>query len=323
MGMPPASSDKDHKQKITMGYPSMGRYNQAQYTFHAQPTPPPPPYPVPCGPQGYSSNYHPHPYAPTSSYPFPHGYQDPSPYLSSVPSQKPYPQQQYNNDYYYHQHQQQQQMPYKPLVIEPNNSSSFGRVMLVLMVVLVASMCMMTLVMWFLFGTYIPEFEVKSLKVTNFTVTDTALTGLWDVDISVSNTNKDLTIGFDRVMSSIFYKESLLGVETVKPFNIPQMQQTDINFTMPAEQLPSNQKLQSWVLPTLANEHDNGGVVIFSLRLAMKANFTAPNMVYRQENVRVLCENMQIMFSSPGEGTLSPGLGNTCLIRINDGLKDY
>ncbi|KAL6559115.1 hypothetical protein OROHE_006484 [Orobanche hederae] len=317
MGMSPApSSSEDHnQQKIAMGYPSMDRYNQAQYMFPSQP----PVYPIPiqCGPG-------PHGYAASSS-PNPNNFTQPytSSSTSSSPSYHfPYqtdPKYLTSNDFYY------PQQHYKPLVPEPNGGSSFGRVMLVLMAVLVASMCMMTLVMWLMFGTYIPEFEVQSLKISNFTVTNTTLTGEWDVDISVSNMNKELDVCFDRVMSSVYYKEALLGISAVETFHVPQMQREEFNFTLlSAEQTAGdNNRLQSWVLPMLAHDHSNG-VVVFSLRLALKANFTTPSMVYRQEDMRVLCENMQVMFSMvTGEGKLSHGLGTTCLIRINNGLKEY
>ncbi|KAI3471753.1 hypothetical protein Pfo_028406 [Paulownia fortunei] len=303
MGISSASPSDDPKQKIVMGYPSMDRYHQAQNMYPQAASA----YPAPCRPQGYAS----------SSFQLPQGY-DSSPfqqdgkYLAST-SQNLYPQP--YNDCYYQQH-------YKPLVPESNNYTSFGRVMLILMIFLITSMCMMSLVMWFLFGTYIPEFEVSSLKVSNFTATNTTLTGIWDVDVAVSNTNKELAIHFDGVMSSIFYKDALLGISALQPFQVQQMQRSALNFSMPAEQTPNDHRLQNWVLPALSQDRSNG-VVVFSLRLAMKANFTSPNMVYRQESLRVLCENMQISFSPTGEGTMLPGFGNACLIHLQESLKIF
>ncbi|KAL8039863.1 hypothetical protein ABFX02_10G063900 [Erythranthe guttata] len=306
MGVPPPD---DPKHKIVMGYPSMDRY-------HLQATPAP--YPPPTV-YGSSSIHHHQLYPSTSSQPPPPPFQHDGQYPNAAP---PLGGNQYNqpyNEYYYQQH-------YKPLVPLNNNndsdSSSFGRVMLILMIVLVASMCMMSLVMWFLFGTYIPEFEVASLKVSNFTATDTTLTGTWEVELSVTNTNKELAVNFDRVMSSIFYKEALLGISTLQPFQVDQMNRSTVNFSMPAEQKPNDMKLQSWVLPTLSQDQSNG-VVVFSLRLAMKTNFTTANLVYRQENLRVLCENVQVVFTVGGKGTMSPGLGNICLIRLHDGDELY
>lgn len=325
MGISSGPPPDDPKPKIVMGYPSMDRYHhQSQQQQQQQTYPPAPPsaYPAPHHPTGYamsaslSSSPQPHhynhhqAYASSSSQPSSSFPQNNGKYVNPGPPNPYPPPQPYINDYYYQQH-------YKPLVPDPGSNSSFGRVMLILMIVLVASMCMMSLVMWFLFGTYIPEFEVVSLKVENFTATDTTLTGKWDVELSVSNTNKDLAVHFDRVMSSIFYREALLGISTLQPFQVDQMHQSLINFSMPAEQTPNDQKLQGWVLPTLAQDRSNG-MVVFSLRLAMKTNFTTNNVVYRQESLRVMCENIQVIFSPTGEGTLSPGLGSMCLIRLRE-----
>ncbi|PIN03302.1 hypothetical protein CDL12_24179 [Handroanthus impetiginosus] len=317
MGIPP--NPDDPKQKIVMGYPSMDRYHPAHQMYPQ----PPSAYPSPAGRphQGYASSSYQHPPPPgyaSSSFPPPLGY-DPSPfphdgkYMNPAAAQNPYPPR--YNDFYYQQH-------YKPLVTDTNQNSSFGRLMLILMIVFVASMCMMSLVMWFLFGTYIPEFEVSSIKISNFTTTNTSLSGIWKVDISVTNTNKELGINFDRIISSIFYRDAILGVSALQPFQVQKMQRFDLNYTMRVEQMPNEQKLQSWVLPSLENDVNANGAVLFSLKLAMRANFTASNVVYRQESLRVLCENMQVNFSPTGNGTLSPGLGNPCLISIHDGLRD-
>ncbi|KAK4396598.1 hypothetical protein Sango_1496400 [Sesamum angolense] len=180
-------------------YPISSGYDPSQFQHNAQ-------YPIP-------SAYGPPQFQHDPKNPFPLGY-DPSqfphdPKLPIPGPQNPYSQP-YNNYYY--------QQPYKPLVPENGDDSSFGRVMLILMIILVGGMCMMSLAMWFLFGTNIPEFGVTSLKVSNFTVTDTNLTGEWNVDFSVHNTNRELAIHFDMITSSIFYKETLLGVSSLQPF---------------------------------------------------------------------------------------------------------
>ncbi|KAL0338710.1 UNVERIFIED_CONTAM: hypothetical protein Sangu_1393100 [Sesamum angustifolium] len=180
-------------------YPISSGYDPSQFQHNAQ-------YPIP-------SAYGPLQFQHDPKNPFPLGY-DPSqfphdPKLPIPGPQNPYSQP-YNNYYY--------QQPYKPLVPENGDHSSFGRVMLILMIILVGGMCMMSLAMWFLFGTNIPEFGVTSLKVSNFTVTDTNLTGEWNVDFSVHNTNRELAIHFDMITSSIFYKETLLGFLHCRPF---------------------------------------------------------------------------------------------------------
>ncbi|KAL0410196.1 UNVERIFIED_CONTAM: hypothetical protein Slati_3609300 [Sesamum latifolium] len=179
-------------------------------------------------------------------------------------------------------------------------------------------MCMMSLVMWFLFGTNIPEFEVTSLKVSNFSVTDTNLTGEWNVDMSIHNANRELAVHFATITSSIFYKETLLGVSSLQPFQVEKTEKADINFSLS----PLNDaKMQALVLPQLA-EDQSKGTVLFSLVLSMKANFTTPTMIFRQDSLRVLCENMPVSFLN-AQGKLIEGWRSICLIHMHDGLTEY
>lgn len=124
----------------------------------------------------------------------------------------------------------------------------------------------------------------------------------------------ELDVQFQHGMSSILYKDSLLGIVALDPFDVRKTQRFGLNFNVPALRTAD----ESWVLPTLAEDRSDGAVVV-SLRLAMDANFTAPDVVYRQESLRVLCEDLVVRFSSSsGEGTWSPGLGNPCFIRLRD-----
>ncbi|KAK4414777.1 hypothetical protein Salat_2584600 [Sesamum alatum] len=281
----------------------------ASSSFHHPPRYDPPQFqqeakcPVPSG-------YDPSHFQHNVAYPIPAGYGPPPPQypmpLGYNPSQHPYPQP--YNDYYY-------QQSFKPVVPE-NKDASFGKAMLILMIVLVGGMCMMSLVMWFLFGTNIPEFEVTSLKVSNLNAGDTNLTGVWDVDFSVDNTNKEFGIHFDKITSSIFYKETLLGVSSLQPFQVEKTQKSNINFSLSAL---NDAKIHSVVLPQLA-EDQSKGTVLFSLILSMKANFTTPSMVYRQDNLRVLCENMPVTFLN-GEGRLIEGWRSSCLIHMHERVK--
>ncbi|KAH6762127.1 hypothetical protein C2S52_019560 [Perilla frutescens var. hirtella] len=184
--------------------------------------------------------------------------------------------------------------------------------------VLLSTILTITLIIWFLFGAYLPEFEVASIKLSNFSATNTSLSGAWTVAMFVKNVNMELHVDFHHAMSSVFYRDSLLGIVALDPFHVPKTQRFALNFTVPALRNPDDQRLHSWVLPTLAEDRSDGAVVV-SLRLAMDANFTAPDVVYRQESIRIYCEDLVIRFSpSTGEGTWSPGLGNPCFIRMRD-----
>ncbi|KAL0374780.1 UNVERIFIED_CONTAM: hypothetical protein Sradi_3393700 [Sesamum radiatum] len=304
----PSQFQQDAKYPIPSGYePSQFQheakymippgYDPSQFQHNTR-------YPV-------SSGYDPSQFQHNGQYPIPSAYGPPQcqfphdPKLPIPGPQNPYPQP--YNDYYY-------QQPYKPLGPQEDRSS-FGKVMLMMMIVLIGGMCMMSLVMWFLFGTNIPEFEVTSLKVSNFSVMDSNLTGEWNVDVTVHNANRELAIHFATITSSIFYKEILLGVSSLRPFQVEKTEKADINFSLSAL---NDAKMQALVLPQLA-EDQSKGTVLFSLILSMKANFTTPTMIYRQDSLKVLCENMPVSFWN-GEGKLLEGWRSRCLIHMHDGV---
>ncbi|KAG8376819.1 hypothetical protein BUALT_Bualt09G0103500 [Buddleja alternifolia] len=281
MGISPDPPFDDSKPNIVMGYPSIDRYHHQAHQIY-------PPY------QPHAQTYA------TSSF------QD----LEKYPNSNPYPQQ--YDDFYY----QQQQQHYKPLVPEKDDKASFGSMMLILMIVLIACMGLMSLVMWFLFGTSIPQFEVTSFKISNFNATNTTFTGTWTGELSVKNTNHELAVDFDRVRSSVFYKEVSMGISSLDSFKLNKKQHSNIGFSMSSEQMENLSKFDGWVLPAIAKDR-SGGVVVFSVRLAMKCDFISGNVASRKESLRVLCDNLHVKFTDSGEGTYVRGPKDKCLIRLH------
>lgn len=277
-----------------MGYPSSQDQNQSQPVY---PPPPPPPAPPPktsdsAAPPSAAYQQYPNPY------PYNH-YATPSPYQPYPPPPPPY------NEYYYQQHLRHE---------SEVSAASFGRILLVLMFILLSSILMMSLIMWILFGASVPEFEVGSMKVSNFSATNASVTGAWGVQMWVSNVNLELDVHFEHGMSSIFYKDSMVGAAALQPFDVRKTQRYGLNFNVPALQD------QRWISPDLAADRGNG-VVVVSLRLTVDANFTAPDVVYRTQRLKILCEDLPITFpTAAGEGALSPAFGNSyCFIRLRDG----
>ncbi|XP_073128137.1 uncharacterized protein [Henckelia pumila] len=273
----------DSKEKPVIGYPSMGRYDQAQYPVQMHP-------PVASSPSPFHNQ---------GNYPI-YASPNPNPHSESY------------NSYYY-------QNPYVPMIPEGRKTTSFGRMMLIFMVVLVAIMCTMSLVMWFLFGTYIPGFQVTSLNLSNFTATESNFTGKWDINVTVSNLNEDLEIHFSQIRSSVFYREAMMGISSMEPFEIQKREAVHMNVSVPAGQISNgtsgSSNLQRLVLPSLVRDQRNG-IVTFSLRLAFHVDFRSSEIVYKHEILKVYCENLKVEISDSGEGTLARDLGSDCLLRV-------
>ena len=180
------------------------------------------------------------------------------------------------------------------------------------MLLLVSTILTMSFIMWFLFGASVPEFHVTSLKVSNFSATTANFSGVWSVQMSVSNVNTELDVRFERGVSTIVYKDSMLGMAPVEAFQVRRSQTFGVNVTVPSL------KDQSWVPPTLAADR-SGGLVVVSVRVAVDTNFTGTDVLYRPQRLRVLCEDLPVSFkSASGEGTMGSSFGNNCFIRLQD-----
>ncbi|XP_051131240.1 uncharacterized protein LOC127251553 [Andrographis paniculata] len=191
-------------------------------------------------------------------------------------------------------------------------AASVRRLVLLLAVIL---FCGMMVAAWLLCTVYAPEFSVASLKVSNFSATNTSLTGTWEAELSIHNWDKGITVQFNSVVSSLFYQEALLAMESPPSFQVPQMERYALKFNLSVLN-NGDSGLNATVPPGLLQELDTG-TVVFGLRVAMEAVFQTSGGVLSRDHIQIFCGNMAIVFSSHDQGSLAPGLGNTCLMSIH------
>ncbi|KAL2554175.1 hydroxyproline-rich glycoprotein family protein [Forsythia ovata] len=247
-------------------------------------------------------------YPPINSYPqspyvYPQpdlGYHNHKGYVDSV---SPNPYSQSFDGYYY-------QQPYEPLVPEPSRTTSVGRAMISLLIVLTIGMCMLSIIIFLLFATDLPDFRIVSLTVPNFNATNSSLVAIWYANITVTNQNEGFKIQFPHVMSSVFYEEDMLAISPLQPFEIETKQNLDLSFRVTTGR--SNQEqLHAGVFQNIVQDRSTG-FVIFSLRLSLKAQYMS-NSFSRKASIKVYCKNLQVSFSPTGEGKLTEDSPNECL----------
>ncbi|CAA2971148.1 Hypothetical predicted protein [Olea europaea subsp. europaea] len=235
-------------------------------------------------------------------YPQPNiGYHHNKGYANSV-NPNPYPQS--FDEYYY-------QQTYKPLIPEPSRTTSIGHAMIYLLIVLTFGMCMLSIVIFLLFGTDQPDFHMVSLTVPNFNVTNSSLIASWYANITVKNQNEAFKVQFQHVVSSIFYEEDMLAISLLQPFQVETKQTLGMSFLVTTD--PSNQeKLHAGVFPSIVQDRSTG-IVTFSLRLSLKAQYKS-NTLWKKASLKVICKNLQVSFSPTGEGKLTEDFPNQCIL---------
>ncbi|KAL2533473.1 hydroxyproline-rich glycoprotein family protein [Abeliophyllum distichum] len=187
---------------------------------------------------------------PQSPYVYPQadlGYHNHKGYADSV---SPNPYSQSFDGYYY-------QRPYEPLVPEPSRTTSVGRAMISLLIVLTIGMCMLSIVIFLLFATDLPDFRIVSLSVPNFNATNSSLFASWYANITVTNQNDGFKIQFPHAVSSVFYEEDMLAISPLQPFEIETKQNLDLSFHVTTDR--SNQeKLHTGVFPNIVQDRSTG-----------------------------------------------------------------
>ncbi|KAL3536037.1 hypothetical protein ACH5RR_004498 [Cinchona calisaya] len=192
---------------------------------------------------------------------------------------------------------------------EDDSGKKFGRVMLVTMVTLIVCMCMVSLVIWFLFGTESPEFNVASLAVSNLNVSESVITANWDVNVTVFNPNTDLKVNFTSVKASIFYKNYPLAMSAIEPF---YLQGTHLHkFQI---RLDNEKAMAKPLLVEEINRSQRGGVLYLSVRMSLGAKFQS-NSIWRKETLRVFCDDLKLNFPPTGaNGIMAEDLRTECLV---------
>lgn len=81
---------------------------------------------------------------------------------------------------------------------------------------------------YLIFGPLLPDFQVVSLQLLNFSAAAPSLSALWIVGFSVNNPNKKLAISLDNIESSIYYKDKILSQARIHRFAVPRRNSTAV-----------------------------------------------------------------------------------------------
>lgn len=255
------------KQKSNMGYPSMARHNQ--YISHQQTIP---------------SSYD------NSSFIMPSTYYN-------------YPNNNNHNNNSYSVNYSQKYLPLQDQIGNNinNNSTSFGRYLTTMMLILVMSMIMFSVIIWMLFGKERPQFQIMSLQVpTGLMITSTSMLGNWQVNVSMKNPNNELAIKVNQGKIGIFYETNLLGENNVDPFNLGEKGSTFLFSNLTT--LPGT-FLENGILSHANALRNDSGVLKFAIQVNMGYEYSSKTES-KTERIRVYCNDLKVQF---GHGSKDKG----------------
>ena len=227
--------------------------------------------------------------APAVGYPPANGYPPPQPGAA-------YP---YNAPYYPNQ---PYAPPYNNQPYRASSSRAFVRTFLIAMIVVFISMGVIIFILWLVLRPRLPEFRVDSLSLTNFSSSDTSVSGNWDVRFSAYNPNKKLSIYYDTVDSSVFYRTEFIADTRIPPFKQSKRNQTFVDASFAARDAYVDRRALGDI-----NADRTRGTLSFNVKLLARAEFKTGGWRARNKIVRVWCQSLVVSISSSNTSASGSG----------------
>lgn len=146
---------------------------------------------------------------------------------------------------------------------------------------------------------------MDSLSVTNFNISSASfLSANFDVGITARNPNGKLTLKYDDIVASVYFRSYSLSETTLPPFTLPKKNETSMKAGLAA--------VRTYVGGDAANgingERSGNGNVAFNLRMVMSVRFKAGAWKTRRRYLKVFCGDLSVGVSSnSSNGTLLGG----------------
>ncbi|KAM5584978.1 NDR1/HIN1-like protein 10 [Rosa sericea] len=191
--------------------------------------------------------------------------------------------------------------------------AAFLRRFVIAMVFLFVIIGSLLLMIWLILRPKIPDFRVDSFTVTNLNVSSSrqSLTGTWSVGFDVFNPNKKMTIEYDEIASSVFYRSGFISETRIPPFRQGKRVRSAVNATFSA----ANSFVDDRVASGINADRAARGAVSFNIKLLARVQFRKGGWRLRRRLLRVLCRDVPLMISNNGTGTMTGG-GRDCGVAV-------
>lgn len=163
---------------------------------------------------------------------------------------------------------------------------------------------------WFVMHPHDPSFTVTSLSVSNFTVSDSQLTGMFEVRLTITNQNKKIQLVLDNFDVEILYGETVLSeAEVQQPILLVKMS----NKSMKVDMVTTNSaKFVHKVVQENIVEEWNKGVVNFDVKMVVRVGFEAGIWPSKEKTLCVSCGDLDVEFYSTKDTGKLLGIGKNC-----------
>ncbi|KAG4972157.1 hypothetical protein AAZX31_13G295100 [Glycine max] len=172
-------------------------------------------------------------------------------------------------------------------------SRSFFRAFFATMICLAVVFGVVLIITWLVLRPSLPHFTLHSLSVSNLSSTSQSLSATWHLSFLVRNGNKKMTVSYNALRSSIFYRQNYISESQLAPFRQDTRSQTTLNATLTA----AGTYLEPKLIDNL-NAERNASSVLFDVQVVAATSFRSGSWRFRTRVLKVLCRKVPVGVSS-------------------------
>ncbi|CAJ2660232.1 unnamed protein product [Trifolium pratense] len=159
---------------------------------------------------------------------------------------------------------------------------------------------------WSVMDPHEPRFRVSSISVSNFTVSDSELKDTFEIELNITNPNRQVEIMVDLFSVSVFYRSVELSRDIVQqPIYLKKSSDKDVKIKFSSRD--SSTKLSH----DLVNDW-NKGIVNFDVKMLARIVFEAGIWPSREKFLDIYCGNLDVGFVPIKDTGKLLGIGKEC-----------
>ncbi|KZV17387.1 hypothetical protein F511_23070 [Dorcoceras hygrometricum] len=170
-----------------------------------------------------------------------------------------------------------------------------------------------TFIVWLVLRPQLPEFQVDSFSLSNFTFTNGSRVFLIsEVQLTARNPNSKMSLSYDHVKMAVYYKFELLSRTSLSPFSQETKNETSVVAKLAGD---DGESVEQWVVDGINGEIGKNSNVGFDLRLVSWITFESKS--WRARNIlKVFCEDLVVGIPSNGRPGGLTGGPSPCRVGI-------
>lgn len=165
--------------------------------------------------------------------------------------------------------------------------------------------------LWFFIGPLNPTFRVKTLTISNLKIINPDLSANWEANLEVRNPSNFLKVDFERIFTSIAYKNDIVSSLMVEPMDVDTEEDSKMILKSSSMHIRDTK-----VVDDMSKER-NDGVLTFNLKLIIDTIFKRAFWSRRQVILKVSCNDLKVGFVGTTDNGVANGNGKECKVEYD------